>query len=76
MTAEQQLNKPKHTQDDDRHLTRLFSRKTKLFCTDGFLANDTGGARVVAGAIRVTFWGALAMSATAGVGALFGTVAP
>jgi len=27
------------------------------------------------GAIRVTFWGALAMAITAGVGALFGTVA-
>jgi hypothetical protein len=27
------------------------------------------------GAIRVTFWGALAMALTAGVGALFGTVA-
>ena len=26
------------------------------------------------GAIRVTFWGALAMALTAGVGALFGTV--
>jgi hypothetical protein len=27
------------------------------------------------GAVRVTFWGALAMGLTAGVGALFGTVA-
>jgi len=27
------------------------------------------------GAIRVTFWGALAMAVTAGAGALFGTVA-
>jgi VIT1/CCC1 family predicted Fe2+/Mn2+ transporter len=26
------------------------------------------------GAIRVTFWGALAMAITAGVGSLFGTV--
>jgi vacuolar iron transporter family protein len=30
-----------------------------------------GGASVVKGAIRVTFWGALAMGLTAGVGALF-----
>ena len=30
--------------------------------------------RVTVGAIRVTFWGALAMGLTAGVGALFGTV--
>jgi VIT1/CCC1 family predicted Fe2+/Mn2+ transporter len=27
------------------------------------------------GALRVTFWGALAMAVTAGVGALFGTAA-
>jgi len=33
-----------------------------------------GGASVTAGAVRVTFWGALAMALTAGVGALFGTV--
>jgi len=33
-----------------------------------------GGADVMPGAIRVTFWGALAMGITAGVGALFGTV--
>jgi len=29
---------------------------------------------VMTGAMRVTFWGALAMALTAGVGALFGTV--
>jgi VIT1/CCC1 family predicted Fe2+/Mn2+ transporter len=28
---------------------------------------------VATGAVRVTFWGALAMALTAGVGALFGT---
>ena len=41
----------------------------------GGLAAQVGGAGVIAGAIRVTFWGALAMAITAGVGALFGTVA-
>ena len=41
----------------------------------GGLAARAGGAGVVLGAIRVTFWGALAMAATAGVGALFGTAA-
>ena len=41
----------------------------------GGLAARAGGAGVAAGAIRVTFWGALAMALTAGVGALFGTVA-
>lgn len=40
----------------------------------GALAARTGGARMTAGAVRVTFWGALAMGLTAGVGALFGTV--
>jgi VIT1/CCC1 family predicted Fe2+/Mn2+ transporter len=37
----------------------------------GGWAARVGGAGVVAGAIRVTFWGALAMAVTAGVGALF-----
>jgi vacuolar iron transporter family protein len=41
----------------------------------GGMAAHTGGAGVTAGAMRVTFWGALAMAVTAGVGALFGTVA-
>lgn len=41
----------------------------------GGLAAHVGGAGVSAGAIRVTFWGALAMGITAGVGALFRTAA-
>jgi VIT1/CCC1 family predicted Fe2+/Mn2+ transporter len=41
----------------------------------GGLAARAGGAGVTIGAIRVTFWGALAMALTAGVGSLFGTVA-
>jgi vacuolar iron transporter family protein len=41
----------------------------------GGLAARVGGAGVTIGAIRVTFWGALAMAVTAGVGLLFGTVA-
>ncbi|MGD0403396.1 MAG: VIT family protein [Candidatus Acidiferrales bacterium] len=40
----------------------------------GGWAAHVGGARVAMGAIRVTFWGALAMAVTAGVGSLFGTV--
>ena len=39
----------------------------------GALAARTGGASVVPSALRVTFWGALAMAMTMGVGALFGT---
>ena len=38
----------------------------------GALAARAGGASALIGASRVTFWGALAMAATAGVGALFG----
>jgi VIT1/CCC1 family predicted Fe2+/Mn2+ transporter len=41
----------------------------------GGLAARAGGAGVLVGAMRVTFWGALAMALTAGVGALFGTAA-
>jgi VIT1/CCC1 family predicted Fe2+/Mn2+ transporter len=41
----------------------------------GGSAARAGGAGVIMGAIRVTFWGALAMALTAGIGALFGTVA-
>jgi VIT1/CCC1 family predicted Fe2+/Mn2+ transporter len=40
----------------------------------GGLAARTGGARIVVGAGRVAFWGALAMAATAALGALFGTI--
>ena len=39
----------------------------------GALAAYTGGAPILKGIIRVTFWGTLAMAITAGVGALFGT---
>lgn len=40
----------------------------------GGLAARAGGAGIMVGALRVTFWGALAMAITAAVGALFGTV--
>lgn len=41
----------------------------------GSLAARAGGASVITAATRVTFWGALAMALTAGVGALFGVTA-
>jgi VIT1/CCC1 family predicted Fe2+/Mn2+ transporter len=41
----------------------------------GVLAARVGGAPVMKSAVRVTFWGALAMTLTAAVGALFGTAA-
>ena len=40
----------------------------------GGLAARAGGARAIVGALRVTFWGALAMALTYSVGALFGAV--
>jgi len=41
----------------------------------GGLAARAGGAKIITGAFRVTFWGALAMGLTALVGRLFGVVA-
>lgn len=41
-------------------------------CLTGAVAARAGGAPPVRGAIRVMFWGALAMAAAAGVGRLFG----
>jgi len=41
----------------------------------GGLAARAGGASIVKGAFRVTFWGVLAMAITAGVGRLFGVIA-
>jgi VIT1/CCC1 family predicted Fe2+/Mn2+ transporter len=40
----------------------------------GAIGARTGGADIFKATARVTFWGALAMALTAGVGALFGTV--
>ncbi len=41
----------------------------------GGIAARAGGASIAVGAIRVTFWGSLAMALTAGVGRIFGVVA-
>jgi VIT1/CCC1 family predicted Fe2+/Mn2+ transporter len=40
----------------------------------GAIGAKAGGANVLRATARVTFWGALAMALTAGIGALFGTV--
>lgn len=40
----------------------------------GALGAKAGGANVLKATVRVTFWGAIAMAITAGVGALFGAV--
>jgi VIT1/CCC1 family predicted Fe2+/Mn2+ transporter len=41
----------------------------------GVVSAIAGGAAILIGAVRVTFWGALAMALTAGVGSVFGVVA-
>jgi VIT1/CCC1 family predicted Fe2+/Mn2+ transporter len=41
----------------------------------GGVAAKTGGAKILPGVMRVTFWSALAMGVTAGVGSMFGTAA-
>lgn len=40
----------------------------------GAIGAKAGGAGMMRPALRVTFWGALAMALTAGIGAMFGTV--
>jgi VIT1/CCC1 family predicted Fe2+/Mn2+ transporter len=61
-----------------RQSLSVFVSGASLICLAalGALAARTGGASAWIGAARVTFWGALAMAATAGVGALFGTTVP
>jgi vacuolar iron transporter family protein len=57
------------------HLIPLVSGTSLVFLALlGGLAARAGGAGVASGALRVTFWGALAMAVTAGIGSLFGTV--
>ena len=58
-----------------RLIPLVFGTSLLFLALLGGLAARAGGAGVTMGAIRVTFWGALAMALTAGVGALFGTAA-
>jgi vacuolar iron transporter family protein len=58
----------------EAHLIYLVSGSSLLFLALlGGLAARVGGASVTVGAIRVMFWGTLAMAITSGVGAMFGT---
>jgi VIT1/CCC1 family predicted Fe2+/Mn2+ transporter len=41
----------------------------------GAIGAMTGGASPLKAMVRVTFWGALAMAVTAGIGAVFGVAA-
>jgi VIT1/CCC1 family predicted Fe2+/Mn2+ transporter len=59
----------------DARLALVVSGSSLVFLAAlGALAARAGGAPLLASTARVTFWGALAMGLTAGVGALFGTV--
>jgi VIT1/CCC1 family predicted Fe2+/Mn2+ transporter len=56
-----------------QHLSWIVSATSLVFLAIlGGLAASTGGASVMRGVVRVTFWGALAMAITAGVGMAFG----
>jgi VIT1/CCC1 family predicted Fe2+/Mn2+ transporter len=57
----------------ERHLALVVGAMSLLFLVMlGGLAAHTGGASILKGIWRVTFWGAMAMAITAGVGRLFG----
>lgn len=56
-------------------LIAMVSLSSLLFLVSlGVLAARVGGSGVLKGALRVGFWGALAMAVTAGIGSLFGAV--
>lgn len=56
------------------HLVVLVSGASLVFLALlGAIGAKAGGADLLRASARVTFWGALAMAATAGIGALFGT---
>ena len=59
----------------DQNIIVLVSKASLVFLALlGILAAYTGGSSIIKSAVRVTFWGALAMGLTAGVGTFFGTV--
>ena len=60
----------------DRHLALIVGTTSLFFLVVlGALAAYTGGAGIIKGISRVTFWGVFAMAITAGVGMLFGSSA-
>ena len=54
----------------NRQIIQRYGEKSGL----GAIGARAGGANILRGTARVTFWGALAMALTAGIGKLFGTV--
>ena len=58
----------------DKLVPMVFVASLGFLALLGAAGAKTGGADVVRATARVTFWGALAMVLTAGIGALFGTI--
>jgi VIT1/CCC1 family predicted Fe2+/Mn2+ transporter len=59
----------------EAHLIPLVAGSSLIFLAGlGGMAARAGGASMTIGAVRVTFWGALAMGLTAAVGRLFGVI--
>ncbi|TAL87054.1 MAG: VIT family protein [Rhodanobacter sp.] len=56
-------------------LVAVFATSLLFLAVLGGVAAKAGGAKISTGALRITFWGALAMAITAGVGTLFSTLA-
>ena len=52
----------------------VFAASLGFLALLGAIGGKAGGANVLRATARVTFWGALAMALTAGIGKLFGTV--
>jgi VIT1/CCC1 family predicted Fe2+/Mn2+ transporter len=57
----------------DRVVSMVAASSLVCLVVLGAISARVGGARPLTGAFRVGFWGAIAMAATAAVGALFGT---
>lgn len=52
----------------------VFATSLGFLALLGAIGAKAGGANILRATVRVTFWGALAMALTAGIGKLFGTV--
>ena len=52
----------------------VFAASLGFLALLGAIGAKVGGAKILRAMVRVTFWGALAMALTAGIGKLFGTV--
>jgi len=52
----------------------VFAASLGFLALLGAIGAKAGGANILRATVRVTFWGALAMALTAGIGKLFGTV--